>query len=227
MSFVAVVLIASGSGLAQTNTFPTTGSVGIGTTTPTDKLEAVGANGSFVKSTSTQSGSNNWAGFQTKSWVGGASATWTIGGGSILGGGTAFGIFNDVYTNMRLWIDGGTGNVGIGTTAPAHLLHVAGAIGAKEIIVSSTGADYVFAPDYRLTPLKELSEYVSANHHLPGVPSASDMQTSGMRVGELEAKLLAKIEELTLHMIRADERATRLQEDNADLRRQLENMRKQ
>ena len=117
------------------------------------------------------------------------------------------------------------GNVGIGTGSPQHLLHVAGVIGAEEVIVSSTGADYVFAPNYRLKPLQEVARYVEANHHLPEVPSAAEMQTKGVNVGEMQVKLLAKIEELTLHMIQADERNTRLEQQNEDLRsqtRQLE-----
>jgi hypothetical protein len=38
------------------------------------------------------------------------------------------------------------GTVGIGTTNPQHLLSVAGTIGAQEIVVVSSGADYVFSP---------------------------------------------------------------------------------
>jgi hypothetical protein len=52
------------------------------------------------------------------------------------------------------------GNVGIGTTSPVHPRHVAGVIGAEEVIVSSTGADYVFHPDYRLAPLTEVARYI-------------------------------------------------------------------
>jgi len=94
-----------------------------------------------------------------------------------------------------------SGNVGIGTTSPQHPLHVAGTIGAEEVIVSSTGADYVFDRGYRLAPLTEIAAYINENHHLPDIPSASEIQQEGASVGEMQAKLLAKIEELTLHMI--------------------------
>jgi hypothetical protein len=110
------------------------------------------------------------------------------------------------------------GSVGIGTTNPVHPLHVAGAIGAEEVIVSSTGADYVFEPDYRLRPLKEVAAYIEANHHLPDIPSADEVKEKGMGVGEMEAKLLAKIEELTLHMIHEHKRNDRLEEENRQLR---------
>jgi hypothetical protein len=106
------------------------------------------------------------------------------------------------------------GNVGIGVSSPQHMLHVAGTIGAEEVIVSSTGADYVFEPGYRLMPLSEVAAYIARNHHLPDVPSAKEVQEKGAGLGDMQAKLLAKVEELTLHMIR-------LEKDNEELRRKV------
>jgi hypothetical protein len=114
-----------------------------------------------------------------------------------------------------------SGNVGIGTASPQHTLHVAGTIGAEQVIVSATGADYVFDPNYHLAPLREVATYLSANHHLPGIPSADDMQKQGVSLGEMQTKLLAKVEELTLHMIAADERNTRLEEQNRELQARI------
>jgi hypothetical protein len=119
-------------------------------------------------------------------------------------------IGNDVAGTLVQFNPNGT--VGIGTTNPAHLLHVAGAIGAEEIIVSSTGADYVFRPDYRLASLSEIASYVKEHHHLPDVPSEAEVRKKGVNLGEMQSKLLAKIEELTLHMIRADQENQELRE---------------
>jgi hypothetical protein len=128
---------------------------------------------------------------------------------------------SNAQLQRRLTIKGASGYVGIGITTPAHLLHVAGTIGAEEVIVSSTGADYVFDPSYRLKPLSEVKRYIDENHHLPEIPSASDVSAKGLGLGEMQSKLLAKIEELTLHMIRAEERSDRLAEENRDLRERL------
>ena len=116
--------------------------------------------------------------------------------------------------NVRLSILS-SGNVGIGTASPQHLLHVAGTIGAEEVIVSPTGADYVFDSGYRLAPLSEVKQYIQSNHHLPDVPSAADMHGNGIGVGEMQTKLLAKIEELTLHLIQAEERIQQLEKSAA------------
>jgi hypothetical protein len=120
-----------------------------------------------------------------------------------------------------------SGSVGIGTTTPGQCggsntqpckLTVNGAIGAKEVIVT-TGitADYVFKPDYRLRPLSEVAAYVKEHHHLPEIPSEAEVKEKGVSLGEMQVTLLAKIEELTLHAIQADERNSRLEQQNREL----------
>ncbi|HYC72025.1 MAG TPA: hypothetical protein VEB66_12505 [Opitutaceae bacterium] len=94
------------------------------------------------------------------------------------------------------------GNVGIGTTSPSHKLAVNGTIRAKEVLVEATGwADHVFADDYRLAPLEEVEAHIRAKKHLPGIPSAATVAEQGISLGEMQARLLEKIEELTLHVI--------------------------
>jgi hypothetical protein len=104
----------------------------------------------------------------------------------------------------------GTGNVGIGTTNPAQKLSVNGSIRAHEVIVDTGWSDYVFAADYALAPLSEVEAHIKAHHTLPGVPSASEVADQGIRVGDMQAKLLAKIEELTLHQIDQEKQITSL-----------------
>jgi hypothetical protein len=112
------------------------------------------------------------------------------------------------------------GNVGIGTTNPQYLLSVNGTLGAKDITVTNTGwSDYVFDPGYRLKPLSEVDEYIQANHHLPDIPSQAEVEAKGVNVGEMQSKLLAKIEELTLHMIRQEKENQELRERLARLER--------
>ena len=88
---------------------------------------------------------------------------------------------------------------------------------ATEVVVNSVGADYVFGPDYRLQTLDEVAAYIGKNHHLPEIPSAKEVEEKGVSLGDMQAKLLAKIEELTLHMIRANQENRELRERLARL----------
>lgn len=97
------------------------------------------------------------------------------------------------------------GNVGIGTTNPQYRLDVAGKIRAKELIIETTGADFVFADNYKLRPLSEVKAFIEENKHLPEIKSAQEMQQNGVGVNELQTQLLQKIEELTLYLIQQEQ----------------------
>lgn len=136
------------------------------------------------------------------------------------------------------------GNVGIGIEDPQAKLHVDGGIictGSLDVADVNTNsinsssiqasqikandirmdmnnvADYVFAKDYNLKSLSEVENYVNEHKHLPGVPSAAEMEAEGISVSKMSNILLEKVEELTLHMIQ-------LQKENAQLKQEMENM---
>lgn len=75
----------------------------------------------------------------------------------------------------------------------------------KDIKVNMNNvADYVFEENYDLKQLSEVESYVKANKHLPGVPSASEIEANGVSLSQMTNLLLEKVEELTLHMIQLE-----------------------
>ncbi len=84
-----------------------------------------------------------------------------------------------------------------------YKLVVGGKVLAEEVRIKliKDWADFVFRPDYRLASLPEVATYIRDHHHLPDIPSAAEVAGDGVGLGEMQAKLLRKIEELTLHAI--------------------------
>lgn len=106
------------------------------------------------------------------------------------------------------------GNVGIGVPFPKNKLDVNGTIHAKEVkIDNSNWPDYVFANDYQLPSLTSVSNFIEENRHLPDIPSAVEVETNGVSVGEMQAKLLQKVEELTLYLIQQNETISELKKE--------------
>jgi hypothetical protein len=91
------------------------------------------------------------------------------------------------------------GNVGIGTSDPQSKLAVDGTVTTKEVVITETGwADFVFEDDYVLPSLEEVERYIDEHGRLPEIPSAAEVQANGARLGEMQTKLLQKIEELRI-----------------------------
>jgi len=105
-------------------------------------------------------------------------------------------------------------SVAIGTNNPmGYRLAVAGAAIAESVTVKVHIAwpDYVFNKDYKLLSLKEVSNYINKNHHLPDMPSAKEVALKGIDLGEMNKLLTLKVEELTLHLIEKDKEVNGLQ----------------
>ncbi|MGO4709107.1 cell wall anchor protein [Chryseobacterium sp. 2TAF14] len=98
-----------------------------------------------------------------------------------------------------------------------------GKIFAKEVEVkANVWADYVFAKDYNLKTLDEVEKHIAEKGHLPNIPSAAEVMEKGINVAEMDAKLLEKIEELTLYSIEQNKQIKKLQEENKQLQKQSE-----
>ncbi|WCT13639.1 tail fiber protein [Mucilaginibacter jinjuensis] len=121
------------------------------------------------------------------------------------------------------------GNVGIGTIQPDAKLAVKGTIHATEVLVDTNvpQPDYVFDKDYDLTSLKDVKNYIDQNHHLPELPSAAQVAKDGINIGEMNAKLLKKIEELTLYLIEKDDQLRTEQSKNTTQQQQIDQLKMQ
>ena len=85
-------------------------------------------------------------------------------------------------------------------------------------------ADYVFEPDYKLMQLEEVADYIKKNNHLPNVPSATEMVKNGLNVAEMDAKLLEKIEELTLYAVQQKDEAKELKAELEKQKKEVEEL---
>ena len=91
-----------------------------------------------------------------------------------------------------------------GPNATGYSVSVDGKIMCEELRVelSSSWPDYVFEDDYDKMSLNDVDEFIQANKHLPGIPSAKVMEDiGGIDMGDMLVKLVEKVEELTLYTI--------------------------
>lgn len=224
------ITLCAAFGYSQ-NTFPSTGNTGIGTTNPTYQLDVVaeGAlrfpaqrNFAFF-GTRPATGSNNGLILQHQSYANPNENVFrllTVSASANEGfaefnprvtpnttrGAVAFG-----YNGLELFRINQNGKVRIGNgtndlkTPDGYKLFVEDGILTEKVKVAvkttANWADYVFAEDYKLMPLNEVEQFTKDNKHLPNVPSAKEMTVDGLDVAKMDAKLLEKVEELTLYLI--------------------------
>lgn len=115
--------------------------------------------------------------------------------------------------------------VAVNTYSPMgnYELAVNGEIIAKEVNVQLAGPwpDYVFEKEYDLAPIEQVRDFVNTNKHLPNVPSAKEISENGVNLGEMNATLLKKVEELTLYIINQNEQVKVLKQEVEDLKLSL------
>ncbi len=198
----SAIFLTAGIWAQTTNTFPENGNVGIGTTSPNAKLDIKAATGDIMV-LETTSAINNVMRFKNQGIENGAIYS--------LAGQDDFYIRATNPTGKLILQNAGSismildenQRVGIGTANPTYKLSVAGTISCGELIIEDvTGwADFVFEDDYSLMSLKDLDKYIQTNKHLPEIPTTAEVEENGISVGEMNTKLLQKIEELTLYVI--------------------------
>ncbi len=110
---------------------------------------------------------------------------------------------------------------GKGTFEGDYNLYVGRGILTEKVKValrdSEDWADYVFKDDYHLLTLSEVESYIKEKGHLPNVPSAEEIVNSGINVAEMDAKLMEKIEELTLYAIQMQKELDELRKSLSDI----------
>ncbi len=112
-------------------------------------------------------------------------------------------------------ISGTNNNVGIGTyPTNAYKLSVNGTARTKEVIVETGWADYVFDKSYQLKSIDEMERFIKENKHLPNVPSATEIEKNGLKVGETNKAMMEKIEELALYIIQLKKEIDSLKSKN-------------
>lgn len=223
--------------------------IGFGTTTPTQKFQFIGNGvftlnlGGITNSAPLIQAGSSWssASLPDYTWFGNTNT------GIFHNAANMFGFSSNGIEVMRIHSNG---KIGINTTNPTAQLTVNGTVligdpasvtlpvGYKlfvqsgilaekvKVALTNTGdwADYVFNKDYRLKSLEEVKNYINENKHLPGVPSAEELkENGGFDVAKMDAKLLEKIEELTLYVIELNKKIEQQQKHIEELKKAAEN----
>ena len=209
------------SGNVEIMTLRHNGNVGIGTTSP-NKILDIAKNGGTMRLKNLNSNSLAPT-FQIANAAGTQYLWMNYNNGD---GNGHIGINTASSGNVESLTLRHNGSVGIGTTTTgSHKLAVEGTIGARGVKVEANGwSDFVFNTDYELKDLEEVESFINENNHLPDVPSENEVMENGINVGEMDATLLQKIEELTLYMIEQNKKTNKLIEEVQELKVENESL---
>ncbi|SFW21515.1 hypothetical protein SAMN02927921_00612 [Sinomicrobium oceani] len=204
------------------------GKVGIGTSDPVSSLQVTGS----------QTIGSHWSPEKSTVTITNGSSSLIMDANEIYSNGTLhIGTSNgDIVKFRKIGEDGAddlmvlrnNGYVGIGTLQPDARLTVNGNIHTREVKVDLNGAvapDYVFAEDYYLLSLEEVQGHIREKGHLPGVPSAKQMEKEGIKLKEMNLKLLEKVEELTLYVLELKEENRKQDNTMAELLDEIRQLR--
>ena len=205
-----------------TNTFPTTGSAGIGTLSPTNDLHIskTGEQANFL----VERTDGTW--IKALAGTAGAAFYFKSDGRFTFSPATDK---NATFPNVAnsLFFYGpdhptSPGRLVLGAETPGDnsKFTVNGRIRSEELkIVNDVEApDYVFAQDYNLMSIEEVETFVKKNSHLPEIPSAEEFKNNGIMVGQISFDLLKKVEELTLYVIELNKKIKELEKEIGTLK---------
>jgi hypothetical protein len=118
-----------------------------------------------------------------------------------------------VKNDGTVWVGNGSGT----QKSSSVILNVDGHMRAREVIVNMANwPDYVFDSTYILIPLDSVQVFIDSTGHLPNVPSAKEVQTNGLNVGEMNAVLMRKLEEMQLYILQLNARIKELEAKGTD-----------
>ena len=213
--------IATGISLSDSKlTILNSGNIGIGTTNPTPIY------GRTLEINNTFGGSLHLKSPNVQSYYAASDGL----NGGIIGTGS-FHDFSIITSGQNRIIVKSNGNVTIGTTSTPvdYKLAVGGDVIAERVVVKlqNTWPDYVFKKSYGLRSLEQVEQFINQNSHLPEVPSAQEVTDKGIDVGAMNAKLLQKVEELTLYLIEQDKQIKMQNKENKMQNNEIEILKKE
>lgn len=183
----------TGSSLLESMRINGSGYIGIGNAAPTQKLDVAG----YIQSAPSASAGGLYFGNANH---GVRRLTGTNDVEIFTTFGNIFLSASSIASNQLVLRE--NGDVEMGTPGISSKLTVNGKVTATKVkVTQNVWADFVFEPTYALPSLYELELYIKEHKHLPEIPSAKEVKEQGLDLGENQAKLLQKIEELTLYII--------------------------